>query len=365
MSGDRRAPRKKSDTLAATIAALKSEYADAFDMDADLEGLSTGCIAADLVTGIGGFPRRRISEVFGWESSGKTTLCLTACAAAQRAGLFVVYLDVERGLDQAHARKIGCDFQDEKKGLLLWPNTFEETFNIASDLITSGNVDLLFIDSVPGMVPEDSVKDHKNKEVSITHEGGIGAVARLLSSVLPRITKQVDKYNTALVMVNQMRQRVVTGFGAKFDHGPKEQSFGGSSLRFYSSLRLETKLVKKGACTKQAPNPLTGKVEDVEVGNRHRITAIKNKVERPYSDLEFFLRYDSTSGNPYGIDNISTISEMCTAQGFIALSGGRYKYEGKNKFNIQGEPRLYEHLVEHPETVAELRALLPFKGEYQ
>lgn len=337
-----------------TLKLLQKDMGEIFEMDTTLEGISTGSIAVDLLTGVGGFPRRRISEVFGWESSGKTTLCLMACAKAQRDGLLVAYIDVERGVDLTYAAKLGFDYQDTSKGLYITPRSFEQTATVVNELVNCGDMDLIVVDSVPAMLPESQM------EGDINEEGPIAARARKLASFLPKITKPVDANNVALVFVNQMRLRPAIN---KFDHGPKEQTSGGSALRFYSSLRLDLDQVRRGSITKSKPNPFTGKEEEVPVASIHRAEAFKNKVALPYRKLDFIIRYDEEAGI-YGIDNLQTIIDLATVQGFIEAKGGGYfSYAGSTddpeaNFRCQGKDALYMHMVRNPKTVAALSKAL-------
>jgi recombination protein RecA len=343
-------------SLTDTIKGLQKDHADAFENSDDLVGLSTGCLAVDLITGIGGFPRRRLTEVFGWEGSSKTTLCIAACAKAQRHGLFAAYVDVERGLDLVHAARLGFDYKNPKKGLYITPNTFEETMRIVTTLAETGECDLIIVDSVPGMVPEAELEGEITDVVQIGHR------ARLLASILPKLTKVIDKSNTALVLVNQMRYRIVTGWGAKFDHGPKEQASGGAALRFYSSLRVNMTLKKKGVITKEGVNMLTGKAEEIPIGNLHYCEAFKNKCAAPYRDLPFYLRYDPDG--EYGMDNLQTVIMIAQVKGLFTKKGNHTAYKGeKYNFSVQGDGAVHNLLREKPEIEVEIRDTLGLPQE--
>lgn len=343
-------------SLTDTIKGLQKDYADAFENNDNLVGLSTGCLSADLVTGIGGFPRRRLTEVFGWESAGKTTLCIAACAKAQRNGLFAAYVDVERGLDLQHASRLGFEYENPKKGLYITPSTFEQTMGIVSTLAETGECDLIVVDSVPGMVPEAEL------EGEITDVAQIGHRARLLAMMLPKLTKVIDKSNTALVFVNQMRYRIVTGWAAKFDHAPKEQASGGAALRFYSSLRINMTLKRKGVITKEGMDMISGKAAEVAVGNLHHVEAFKNKCGAPYQQLPLYLRYDVDG--EYGFDNLQTVVWIALNKGVLVKKGHYISYKSENfNFSAPSDEALHTLLRDKPEIEAEIRTALDIPQE--
>jgi recombination protein RecA len=339
-------------SLKDALKTLRRSVPRAFDYRESREAISTGCIVVDTVTGIGGFPRGRLSEVFGWEGSGKTVLCLTACARAQEAGLYPVYIDIERGVDLTMADKIGFIHDDPAKGLYLTPDTHEETIKIIHELTNSEGVHLIVADSVPAMVPKDEM------EGKIEDLGAIALRSRLIGAFLNRITKDLEKTNTALVMVNQMRQNIATGYGAKYE--PKEKSSGGSTIKFLSSLRLNLRLSKKGSTTRKLPDPFTGEETEVAVANRHSVEVFKNKVGIAYRTGAFYIRYDETK-DIWGIDNLQTVLEMAVAQDIVKKRGGGYfAFTGKGEteafnFSIQGESVLYDYLRDHPEVAEEIR----------
>jgi len=329
---------------------IRKDVKSALEFDEDIEGITTGSIAVDKIVGNGGFPRRRISEVFGWESSGKTTLCLSSCANAQRKGLYAAYIDPERGVNLYHAEKIGFNFKDETKGLYATPFSFQDTIKIINALAESGECDLIVVDSVPAMVPEEELKGAIDGTVAI------GLRSRLLSAFLARITKTIDTTNTALVLVNQMRARISTD---RFDRGPKEQAAGGSALKFYSSLRVDMENVKQ--IREKRKSPFTGKDEEVPIGNLHRAKAFKNKVSIPYRRCEFYIMYDE-NGKIYGVDNLQTVIDMAKAAGIIMTKGGGYfSFRGdtpEQNFEIRGTSDLYDRLFKQPELVASIRKSL-------
>lgn len=319
-----------------------------------IESVSSGCLAFDVVAGNGGFPRGRLSEVFGLESSGKTTLCLSACARAQSLGLYPVYIDVERGLDPPFADKIGFNWQDPEKALYVKPDTAEEVFQIIDTMAREGKADLVVVDSVPAMVPE-VLMDEK---VEITDMGQPAMLGRMMASVLPRLTKIIEKTRTAVVFTNQLRANIeMDAYKARF--APKEKSAGGYALRFYSSLRVEMRQLKKDAKVHEEPSPTDPKKPiQIPVASRHLALAFKNKVATPYRQMEFFIRYD-----PYhdfwGIDDLQTILDMSLVKGLIvAKGGGHFQYNGTEQMQVRGEDALYDWFSAHPAEIGALKAAL-------
>lgn len=299
-------------SLAEAIKHLKKQVGDALEYAKSIrEVIPTGSIAVDKVIGIGGFPRGRITEVFGWESSGKTTLCLTAAAKAQKKGMFCAYLDVERGVDLAHAKRIGFDFEDETKGLYSTPFSMEETFTIVETLALTGQAPLIIVDSIPSMVPQKELDGDIDETA-----GGLGLRSRLLAGFLARITKTIDKTNTALVLCNQMRARIATD---RFDFGPKEQAAGGSALKFYTSIRID---LHRGAEIK-VERTVGGEEKKVTIGNWHTVDVLKNKMAMPFKTTKFPIMYDEEH-NFFGIDNLRTVLDMAKDAGFITSKGAGY-----------------------------------------
>lgn len=340
----------KKPALPEALRYLRKEIAKAFESDDHLEGISTGALAVDIITGIGGFPRGRVSEVFGWEASGKTTLCLMACAAAQQRGLYPAYIDPERGVDPILARRLGFDVSSDGKGLYLIPDSFEETVTIVERLAATGEVDLIVVDSVPGMVPQSLF------EGSIDETGRIGEVARLLASTLPRLSKTVERTKTALVFVNQMRQNIETGWRPAFaPREVREKTFGGSALKFFSSLRVDMRLVQKGSVKIKRLDHFTAKEIEVPTANVHEALAFKNKVAAPYRKATFTIRYDEARGL-FGIDNRQTVIDLAISLGVVQHKGsGIYVYEGEpGGFTVRGSDQLYEHVLTHPDVLAQI-----------
>lgn len=340
------------------IKSLKKQIEGAFESDGEIEALSTGALAIDIITGIGGLPRGRLTEVFGWEGSGKSTLCVTAAATCQRNGLYPVYIDLENGVDPVLATAIGFDMEDaqgeQKKGLYLRPDSLEEAFEVIDTMANDGAADLIIADSVAAMTPKD-ILDGK-----ITEVGRIGEMSRLLSSMVPRIVKTIKHKKTALVFCNQIRKTINTGwqppgFAAKKEN--TEATAGGSALKFYASLRIDMTLKTKGVEKEEMAGLFSDKAVEVPTANLHQAMAFKNKVAAPYRSCTFVLRYDAAR-NLWGIDNRQTVMDIALAQGIIAKKpGGRFTYEADGvSFAVHGEGALYTHLLEQVDHYAVIQA---------
>jgi recombination protein RecA len=320
-------------SLKDALTSLRKEMKESLEFDENLVGITTGSIAVDYITGIGGFPRGRLSEVFGWESSGKTTLCLSACANAQRKGYTAAYIDMERAVSLDHATKIGFNFKDETKGVYATPSNFEEASR-AVEILAENNIDLICVDSVPAMTPKAFM------EGDIDDMGRIGLQSQMMAKFLSRITKTISEHNVALVMVNQMRAKINTGPGSQWE--PKEQSAGGSALKFYGSLRIDMERVKN--FDDKEKSLFTGQEIRVTYAGLHRARAFKNKVAVPYRGCEFIIKYGKDG--IYGIDNLDTIIQFAKNKGIIEMnSTGHYKYSGANfNFAGRGTEELYRYL---------------------
>lgn len=329
---------------------LKKKISHAFEPIAPLTSVPSGCLAVDIVSGVHGFPRGRVTEVFGLEQSGKSTVMMAACAAAQADGRYPVYIDAERGMEADHALRLGFDFQNKKKGLYLLPNTFEETLVILDTMASDGSADLVVVDSVPALVPEDVMKGE------ITEMGQFGQVARLFAGALPRIVKTIERTKTALVFVNQLRANIpASAYEARW--AAKEKSFGGYALRYYSALRINLKQKKKDWRTRPVPH-LTeaGKTRDLPVASLHSATVFKSKVAQPYQDIEFCIRYDPVA-DVWGIDNLQTIIDVARAKGLITSKGGGvFTFDGKTERMVaRGEDQLYDWFQTHADEITHLR----------
>jgi len=315
-----------------------------------IEFLNSGSVAVNYVSG-GGFPRGKISEVFGVESSGKTTLCLEACAEAQKINLYPVYVDIERGLDPLFATNIGFNFLDPEKGWYLKPDTAEQVLEIIETMSTEGRADLIVVDSIPAMVTKATF------EGKISEIGQLGQIGRLLSSALPRLTKTIEGTKTALVFTNQLRANIqIDGHGRG---GPQTKTAGGYALKYFSSLRLELKQTKRTAKVVEQPSVTDpGETEELPVASRHSVTAFKNKVSTPYRSAEFYIRYDPFN-NLWGIDDLQALIDIGLAKGMIeSRGGGNFVYTIGEPQKLRGEDKLYNWFAANPERAAELRRAL-------
>ena len=259
----------------------------------ELAAISLGTLGIDLALGIGGLPRGRIVEVFGHESSGKTTLALHAIAEAQRGGGLCAFVDAEHALDPVYARALGVDLDR------LWvaqPDSGEQALEICEMLARSGGVDLIVVDSVAALVPRAEIEG----EMGDAH---MGLQARLMSQALRKLTSVAAKTESTILFINQIRQKIGVVFGNP------EVTTGGNALKFYASMRLEVRRI--GAIKKA----------DVVVGNRARIKVVKNKLAPPFRDVEVDIRFGK------GIDRLANLLELGVEHGFVERTGAWYSYQ--------------------------------------
>ena len=257
--------------------------------------IPTGSIALDLALGIGGVPKGRIVEVFGPESSGKTTLCLHVVAEAQKAGGTAAFIDAEHALDPIYASKIGVNVDDL---LISQPDTGEQALEIAETLIRSGAVDLIVIDSVAALTPKAEIEG----EMGDSH---MGLQARLMSQALRKITGATSHTNTTVIFTNQLRQKIGIMFGNP------ETTTGGRALKFYASVRLDIRRIE------------SIKDGDVIIGNRVRVKVVKNKVAPPFRVAEFDVMFNE------GISKVGSLIDVGAELGIIKKSGAWYEYGGE------------------------------------
>ena len=283
-----------------------------------VEVVSTGALALDIALGIGGLPRGRVTEIFGPESSGKTTLAMHVVAEAQRNGGICAFIDAEHALDPTYAAAIGVDVDEL---LISQPDTGEQALEVTDMLIRSGAIDVVVIDSVAAMTPRAEIEG----EMGDTH---VGLQARLMSQALRKLTANLNKTNTICIFINQLREKIGVMFGSP------ETTPGGRALKFYSSARLDIRRIEA--------------IKDgVEVvGNRTRVKVVKNKCAAPFKQAEFDIMYGR------GISREGSVLDIGVDLGFIKKSGAWYTYEGEQLG--QGRENAKEFLTENPEIMVEV-----------
>ena len=284
----------------------------------DIEAVSTGALALDLALGIGGLPKGRVVEIFGPESSGKTTLAMHVVAEAQRMGGICAYIDAEHAVDPIYARQIGVDVDEL---LISQPDTGEQALEITDMLIRSGAVDVVVIDSVAALTPKAEIEG----EMGDTH---VGLQARLMSQALRKLTANLSKTNTICIFINQLREKIGVMFGSP------ETTPGGRALKFYSSVRLDIRRIES--------------IKDgVEiVGNRTRVKVVKNKVSSPFKQAEFDIMYGK------GISREGSVLDVAVDLGIVKKSGAWYTYDGEQLG--QGRENAKTFLAENPSLMIEL-----------
>ena len=284
----------------------------------NVEAISTGSISLDMALGIGGVPRGRIVEIYGSESSGKTTVALHIVAQAQKAGGEAAFIDVEHALDPVYAKALGVDIDSL---LVSQPDTGEQALEIAEALVRSGAIDVIVLDSVAAMVPKAEIEG----EMGDTH---VGLQARLMSQALRKLTGIVSKSNTVAVFINQLREKVGVVYGNP------EVTPGGRALKFYSSVRMEVRRIEQ----------LKSGTE--MIGNRTRVKIVKNKVAPPFKEAEFDIMYGT------GISRAGEILDLAVKLDIINKSGAWFSYNGERLG--QGRDNVKIYLQEHPDFADEI-----------
>lgn len=287
---------------------------------ASIESIPTGSLGLDVALGIGGVPRGRIVEVYGPESSGKTTLTLHIIAEAQKKGGVCAFVDAEHALDINYARKLGVDVNEL---LIAQPDTGEQALEIVDMLVRSNAVSMVVVDSVAALVPKAEIEG----EMGDTH---VGLQARLMSQALRKLTGSISKSHTCVMFINQIRMKIGVMFGSP------ETTSGGNALKFYCSQRLD---IRRIGSIKKA---------DENIGNRTRVRVVKNKMAPPFREAEFDILYGR------GISKTGEILDMGTDLGIIDKSGAWYSYNGERVGQGRENARIY--LEEHVEMYAELEA---------
>ena len=284
----------------------------------EIEVISSGCLTLDLALGIGGFPRGRIIEIYGPESSGKTTVALHAVAEAQKMGGVAAFIDAEHALDPVYAKKLGVNLDDL---YVSQPDTGEQALDITDALVRSSAVDIIVIDSVAALTPKAEIEG----DMGDTH---VGLQARLMSQALRKLTAIVNKSKTCVIFINQLREKVGVMFGNP------ETTPGGKALKFYASMRLD---VRKADTLKDA---------DGVMGNRTKVKVVKNKLAPPFRQAEFDIVFGE------GISQEGCIMDMGVQYDIIGKSGSFFSYNG-NKI-AQGREKLRLYLRENPEIKEEI-----------
>jgi recombination protein RecA len=285
-----------------------------------VDAIPTGAINLDAAIGVGGIPRGRISEIYGPESSGKTTLALHVAASAQKAGGVAAYIDAEHALDVEYAKKLGVDVENL---LVSQPDTGEEALEIAEILVRSGAVDVIVIDSVAALVPKAEIEG----EMGDSH---MGLQARLMSQALRKLAGSINRSKTSVVFINQLREKIGVMFGNP------ETTTGGRALKFYASVRLDVRRI--GAV----------KERDAIVGSRVRVKVVKNKVAPPFRQAEFDIMFNE------GISRDALLVDLASEMGIIERSGAWYSY-GKERIG-QGRENAKLYLKDNPKLGIEVEA---------
>jgi recombination protein RecA len=317
----------RTKALAAALSQIEKQFGKGsvmrlgdHDVARDIQAVSTGSLGLDIALGIGGLPRGRVVEIYGPESSGKTTLTLQVIAEMQKVGGTAAFIDAEHALDPSYAAKLGVDIDNL---LISQPDTGEQALEIADMLVRSGSVDIVVIDSVAALTPKAEIEGEMGDQLP-------GLQARLMSQALRKLTANIKRTNTLVIFINQIRMKIGVMFGSP------ETTTGGNALKFYASVRLDIRrigAIKKG---------------DEVVGNETKVKVVKNKVSPPFKEAFFDILYGQ------GISREGEIIELGVAHQLVDKSGAWYAYNG-NK-NGQGKDNAREYLKEHPEIAHEIEA---------
>lgn len=287
-----------------------------------VEVIPSGSITLDRALGVGGFPKGRIIEIYGPESSGKTTLAIHAIAEAQKKGGIAAIIDAEHAFDQFYAQALGVDTENL---LISQPDNGEQALEIADNLIRSGAIDILIVDSVAALTPKAEIEGEMG-------DSQMGLQARLMSKALRKLTASINKANTCCIFINQLRDKIGVMFGNP------ETTTGGNALKFYSSIRID---IRRSSAIKNA---------DSVIGNRTRVKIVKNKVAPPFRQAEFDIMYGE------GISKIGEIIDLGVEHGIINKSGSWYSY-GDTKLG-QGRDAVKDLLKDNPELTEELESAI-------
>jgi recombination protein RecA len=319
---------KKNKTISEAIRAIHKQFGSGSIMRLDgsevapVDVIPTGSVALDVALGCGGLPRGRIIEIYGPESSGKTTLTLHAIAEAQRAGGVCAFIDAEHALDTVYARRLGVDLEDL---LVSQPDCGEQALEIADTLVRTSAIDLIVIDSVAALTPRAEIEG----EMGDSH---MGLQARLMSQALRKLTAAISRTKTIVIFINQLRQKIGVVYGNP------ETTTGGNALKFYCSVRLDIrrkKPIKRGEET---------------IGSEVKVKVVKNKLAPPFREADFEILYGT------GVNKVAELVDTAEKLGLVEKSGAWYSYEG-NKI-AQGRDKALAHFDEHPKLQEQLRDAL-------
>lgn len=309
----------KQQILEQTISSIIKRYGDGAIMklgDAghlDVDVIPTGSLSLDVALGVGGIPRGRVIEVYGPESSGKTTICQHIVAEAQRLGGLCAFIDMEHALDPTYAARCGVDVDNL---YIAQPDTGEQALEIADALIRSGTMDIVVIDSVAALVPRAEIEGDMG-------DAHMGLMARLMSQALRKLSGAIKQSNTAMIFTNQLREKIGVMFGSP------ETTTGGNALKFYASVRLDVRRIQ------------TIKSSGEVIGSRTRVRVKKNKVAAPFGEAEFDIMYD------VGISKVGDLLDLGVEHGIIDKRGSYYRYE--EELIGQGRENAKQYLTENPD----------------
>ena len=319
---------EKGKALSTAISQLEKKYGKGAimnlgtSMNTEIESHSTGSLSLDIALGIGGLPKGRICEIYGPESSGKTTLALSAAAEVQRAGGTVVYIDAEHALDVNYAKRLGVD---TSKLLVSQPDSGEQALDICEAIVSSNAVDLIVIDSVAALVPRAEIDGEMEDQQP-------GLQARLMSKALRKLTAITAKSNTTIIFINQIRIKIGVMFGSP------ETTSGGNALKFYASVRLDVRRI--------------GSIKDAEnvIGNRVRVKVVKNKMAPPFREAEFDIIFNE------GVSLLGEIVDIGSDKGIVDKAGAWFSFRGERMG--QGREGAKQFLRENPEMAKQIRTLV-------
>jgi recombination protein RecA len=320
--------KEKLKAVSAAVTAIEKQFGKGAIMSlggaeaADIAVVPTGSVGLDLALGVGGLPRGRVVEIFGPESSGKTTLTLHAIAQAQKAGGICAFIDAEHALDVNYARKLGVHIEDL---LVSQPDNGEQALEIADKLVATGAIDMIVVDSVAALVPKAEIEG----EMGDSH---MGLQARLMSQALRKLTAATARNATCVVFINQLRQKIGVVYGNP------ETTTGGNALKFYASVRLDIRKI--------------GVVKDGEqiVGTKARVKVVKNKMAPPFRECEFEILYGG------GVNAVGEVVDLASDAGLLEKSGAYYSWKGERI--AQGREKACQYMAERPALMDELRQKL-------